>query len=124
MEFPENPAVNMDQLPLLQDVDVLPVDRAYRKMRLLAWGVVQALILVAVLAPFAGQLLGWLEGVNMGLIWIPLLVQFALGGLWFAEEWLGFERRGVCGSRKGHHLSDWMAGAEYGDHSLFHDSAL
>lgn len=96
MEFPENPAVNMDQLPLLQDVDVLPVDRAYRKMRLLAWGVVQALIFVAVLAPFAGQLLGWLEGVNMGLIWIPLLVQFALGGLWFAEEWLGFERRGYA----------------------------
>ena len=98
VDIPTNPVVDLSHVPNLGILDFVGVSRSYRTLRLLQWSLVQLVLVLGVLSPLFLRVIspemGLPEDVSLGLIWIPLGVQFVLGGFWFMEEVLGFPRRG------------------------------
>jgi len=98
MKVPSNPEIDLSSVPALGDLEFTGVSESYRTMRLLQWSVVQAILSLAILSPVIVR--RWVpdlelpEEFEIGIWWIPLAIQGALGGLWLFEEWLGFPRRG------------------------------
>ena len=97
IDIPNNPALDLSAVPVLSALEFTGVSEAYRTMRLIQWGLVQFVLLLAILSPVLAQRFAadvdWPE-MGLSVLWIPLTVQGVLGGFWLLEEWLGFPRRG------------------------------
>ena len=99
MDIPaaSNPPLDLSGVPRLEDIAFHPVSDKYRQMRLAMWGAVQFFAAAAILTPFIiFKVTGEEELGAFAAWWWPLGIQCLIAGVWFAEEWLGFPRRGYA----------------------------
>lgn len=100
MEVPANPALDLTEIPRLEELAFTGVSLRYRTLRLLVWAVIQCGLTLMVLAPFILAILfperDEFTEMEYGFWWVPIGLQAVLGLFWLTEEWLGFPRRGYA----------------------------